>query len=66
MIEALRRQWCRSFHKEVLRPVRGKYICASCLREWPVHWHAEESPKRSARRSQSIALVGGERLTTPT
>jgi hypothetical protein len=43
MIEFVLRHWCHSFHKKVFRPVCGKYICAECLREWPVKWEANDS-----------------------
>jgi hypothetical protein len=54
MIEFVRRQWCRYFHQDVLRPVRGKYTCAKCLRDWPVHWEMIAIEKRvSSQRLQT-------------
>ena len=38
MFESVLRWWCRIFHRDVFHPVRGKYICGQCLREWPVPW----------------------------
>lgn len=29
---------CRIVHGSVSWPVRGKYICWTCLREFPVEW----------------------------
>lgn len=46
MIELASRWWCRTFHRKVMRPVRGHYRCAECFREWPVHWddHVATAP----------------------
>ena len=41
MLEFVARWWCRHFHKEVFRPVRGQYRCQECLREWVVMWEDE-------------------------
>ena len=30
--------WCRAFHTKAMWPIKGKYICSSCLRETPVSW----------------------------
>jgi hypothetical protein len=38
MFESALRWWCRAVHKDVFHPVHGKYICGTCLREWPVPW----------------------------
>jgi hypothetical protein len=35
--------WCRHFHRRTLRPFCGQYICAVCLRKWPVPWEVEEN-----------------------
>ena len=29
---------CRVMHRNISRPVNGRYICWSCLREFPVEW----------------------------
>jgi hypothetical protein len=55
MFEAILRWWCREFHTKVLRPVRGKYICAECLREWPVAWELEPIPGVLPTRSHSTS-----------
>jgi len=30
--------YCRLFHKAISRPVRGKYSCWKCLREFELTW----------------------------
>jgi len=29
---------CRLIHRKVSWPVNGKYVCWTCLREFPVKW----------------------------
>ena len=41
MLEFVAKWWCRAFHQKVMRPVRGQYRCAECLREWPVAWESK-------------------------
>lgn len=36
--------WCRTFHARAMWPIHGKYICPTCLREYPVAW--EDTPAR--------------------
>ena len=43
-MEPVFRWWCKHFHNQVFRPVRGEYRCAECLRTWPVQWGAEARP----------------------
>jgi hypothetical protein len=28
--------WCTNVHRSAMWPVRGRYLCAVCLREYPV------------------------------
>jgi hypothetical protein len=44
MLEVLSKWWCRFAHRESFRPVRGRYRCAVCLREWPVPWENASVP----------------------
>lgn len=32
------RFYCRTFHRSLSRPVRGKYRCWKCLREFDAPW----------------------------
>ena len=38
MFSSIARWWCRNFHDQIYRPVRGQYRCAVCLRTWDVPW----------------------------
>ncbi len=29
---------CRLIHRSISRPVNGKYLCWTCLQEFPVEW----------------------------
>lgn len=33
------RLFCRLFHRRVMWPVNGGYICRTCLRRWAVRWN---------------------------
>jgi len=46
MLERLRAQWCREFHTRTTWPVRGRYACLECGREYSVPWeHTEPKPQ---------------------
>ena len=30
--------WCKTMHSKAMWPIHGKYICPTCLREYPVVW----------------------------
>lgn len=57
MLEFLLRSWCRLAHRKILRPVRGKYICATCLREWAVSWNIDESEGTVVTRTGSLPVT---------
>ena len=38
LIESALRQWCYVMHPAPMWPVRGKWRCRRCLREFPVRW----------------------------
>ena len=50
MLESALKFWCRHFHKKVMRPVNGKYVCASCLRDWPVPWAQGDDSRAGLRQ----------------
>jgi hypothetical protein len=37
-VASLGRVYCRYFHATVSRPVKGKYRCWRCLREFELEW----------------------------
>ncbi len=47
MVERVLKFWCRHFHRALLRPARGKYLCAKCLRAWPVPWEQPTADKHT-------------------
>ena len=55
MFEFVARWWCRNFHEEVFRPVRGQYRCQECLREWPVSWEGENVRPADSVGTLSVA-----------
>jgi hypothetical protein len=30
--------WCQAMHSDAMWPVKGEYICKTCLRRYPVAW----------------------------
>lgn len=34
----IRNIWCRLAHPRIMHPVKGRYLCASCYRPYPVLW----------------------------
>ena len=72
MIELCQKWWCRHFHNQLLRPVRGEYRCAVCLRTWPVPWESRniervttisrrEIPVQTALEEHSHTAAAGYR-----
>ena len=59
MIEQCQKWWCRHFHNELLRPVRGEYRCAVCLRTWPVPWETRNLDRVATipRRENAVKSV---------
>jgi hypothetical protein len=45
--------WCRNLHSKAMWPIHGKYICPSCLREYPVQWDGTTESGRAAPRPHS-------------
>jgi hypothetical protein len=38
MIQWIRTTWCKSMHNQAMWPIHGRYICPTCLQEYPVAW----------------------------
>jgi len=34
--------WCKAMHPDPMWPVKGKYICPTCQRAYPVPWEKDE------------------------
>lgn len=55
LVERIGETWCMSMHQEVMWPMRGKYQCRTCLREYPVVFETPESQPPARRHD---ALMG--------
>jgi hypothetical protein len=64
MFESALRWWCRQAHNSVLHPMHGKYICAVCLREWPVPWENKEVNEHRALKPQRQAGASSDVIVT--
>lgn len=38
MMNWIRTTWCKSMHDQAMWPIHGRYICTTCLQEYPVAW----------------------------
>jgi hypothetical protein len=38
MFHWIRTTWCKSMHNQPMWPIHGKYICPTCLQEYPIAW----------------------------
>lgn len=39
ILEKVSRWFCREFHHEITRPVRGRYYCIKCGKEYKSPWN---------------------------
>lgn len=49
------RKWCYVMHPDPMWPVRGKYQCPRCLRQYQVPWEEPRRPVAEPRRPRPIA-----------
>ena len=57
LVERIGETWCISMHHEVMWPMRGKYQCRKCLREYPVVFETPEAQPRAARRDSMMGVT---------
>ena len=48
MIHWIRTTWCKSMHNQAMWPIHGRYICPTCLQEYPVAWEGHATPAEYA------------------
>lgn len=36
--EWIARRWCRWLHRRAMWPIKGHYLCRTCLRSYEVQW----------------------------
>lgn len=44
LLDRIGELWCINVHRSAMWPMRGRYRCAVCLREYPVPFEAVERP----------------------
>jgi hypothetical protein len=54
MIQWIRTTWCKSMHNQAMWPIHGRYICPTCLQEYPVAW---EGPATTAEYANAPTLA---------
>lgn len=51
------KRWCRVMHPDPMWPVRGKYQCPKCHRQFPVPWeHVTAPTQRQQARTNPVLL----------
>jgi len=53
--ERVAEAWCRFFHQDAMRPVKGHYLCRTCKRAYPVPWQEGENYARRAHAANAWA-----------
>ena len=51
--------WCKKMHDGAMWPIHGRYICPTCMREYPVEWAAPVYSSEYADanlRADSVAM----------
>ena len=51
-LNTIERIWCETMHDRVMWPIHGRYLCSTCLREYPV---AFDFNTKTQRRGESHA-----------
>lgn len=44
LLDRIGELWCINVHRSAMWPMRGRYRCAVCLREYPVQFEGAERP----------------------
>jgi hypothetical protein len=60
MIHWIRTTWCKSMHNQAMWPIHGRYICPTCLQEYPVVWESRVTPAEYATPAISSAAEVSE------
>jgi len=63
LMEATGKTWCKVAHPDPMWPVKGKYICPTCQRSYPVLWETAEVPTHNANRAEVVPIrAAGEHV----
>ena len=60
MLKWIQEAWCKQVHGRAMWPIKGKYICPQCLREYPVKWELSRDGSRAetARAGAGVPAAG--------
>ena len=61
MFEWIARRWCRGVHTRPMWPIHGQYICAQCLRQYPVAWDGAEAAAKTEKQRLILLRPTGVR-----
>jgi hypothetical protein len=59
LLDRIGELWCINVHRSAMWPVKGRYRCAVCLRQYPVQFEIVERPNNvfPIRRLPDLARV---------
>ena len=66
MLDELAVLWCKTMHSKAMWPMRGKYTCPDCLRQYPVAWEGipDVAPTTQRKATVSPLLALWKRFVT--
>ncbi len=49
LLNTLETIWCETMHDRVMWPIHGRYLCSTCLREYPAAFDLNAKTRRTLR-----------------
>jgi hypothetical protein len=49
LLNTVERIWCETMHDRVMWPIHGRYLCSTCLREYPAAFDLNAETRRTQR-----------------
>jgi hypothetical protein len=47
LMNTVERVWCETMHDRVMWPIHGRYLCSTCLREYPAAFDLNAATRRT-------------------
>jgi hypothetical protein len=49
LVNTIERIWCETMHDRVMWPIHGRYLCSTCLKEYPAAFDFNAEALRTRR-----------------
>jgi hypothetical protein len=56
LLNTLETIWCETMHDRVMWPIHGRYLCSTCLREYPVAFHDTETQRHGGNEISNLRV----------